>query len=68
MKNLFVFIAVFFGGFVLSLTLSVIFLLYGNRKLEIAFFIAAGAFFIVFSVFVAVGVLKSYKAKNSDKK
>lgn len=65
MKNLFVVLAVFFGGFVLSGTGGIIFALYKLNNIRNVFYIATVVFFAAFVSAALYGLLKAAKASES---
>ena len=69
MKNLFVVLAVCFGGFVLSGSCGIIFALYKLDGARNVFYIATVLFFAAFASVAVCGLLKAAKAseKNGDK-
>lgn len=64
MKNLFVYIAVFFGATTISLLTGVIFSLYNGKTAALVCFIAAAVFFTCFIAAVICGYVLSKKAKK----
>lgn len=64
MKNVFVFIAVFFGAFTLSLIIGAVFVLYGNKTAQYISFSVSAVFFICFVITVITGYVSSVKGKE----